>query len=571
MKQKLFVSALLSAAILHGAASTAHAAEPADLVLFNGKVLTVDKAFTIHKAIAVKDGKVLAVGDDSITKQYSAATTIDLEGRTLLPGFNDNHFHPGSRSPRSIDVEDVESIARIQELLRKKARELGPGQWITGYGWDEAKMKDKRVPVKEDLDVATPNNPVVLTRAGGHSAVGNSLALKAAGITRTTEDPKSGVIEHDKNGEPNGIIRERRDLYLAHVPPDDEAALRPSVLIRLRKLTALGLTSINIAGAGIYDELPPEAITEDTSKLYPTYKVLKSVYAEVGDQLPRATVDVAYPGPKGLAVYPHKTGDGDDRIRLGSIGEIPGVDGGFTGPTAWTKRDYKGQPGFRGRGRFDEASLQVIVDDIAKNGWQAGLHAIGDAAIEMTTKVYVNALKKYPQKDHRWYLAHFTMLPSDATMDLMVRNGIIGNAQPNFLYTLEDRYVETLEGETLEHVNPVGVPSKRGVLITFGSDILPVDPRVGLYSAVTRKGRGTRVYGPEEKVSIQEAIRMYTFNTAYMNHDDQKKGSLEVGKFADMVVLDRDPLTIPPEQLLTMKVDMTFIGGRKVFSRQGAK
>ena len=264
MKQKLLVGALMSAVVLQGATAAVLAAEPADLVLFNGKVLTVDKAFTIHQAIAVKDGKVLAVGDDSITKQYTATTTIDLKGRTLLPGFNDNHFHPGSRSPRSVDIEDVESIAKMQDLLRKKARELGPGEWITGYGWDEAKMKEKRVPVKEDLDAAAPNNPVALTRAGAHSVVGNSLALKAAGITRTTEDPKSGLIERGKDGEPNGIIRERGDLYGSLVPRDKDEVLRPSVLIRLRKLTALGLTSINVAGAGIYDELPPEAITPDT-------------------------------------------------------------------------------------------------------------------------------------------------------------------------------------------------------------------------------------------------------------------------------------------------------------------
>jgi predicted amidohydrolase YtcJ len=352
------------------------------------------------------------------------------------------------------------------------------------------------------------------------------------------------------------------------VPQDDEAALRPSVIENMRKLTALGLTSVNIAGASIYDELPPEALTTGMSRLYPTYKTLRGIYEEIGAELPRATVDIAYPGPKGLAAFPHKTGYGTDRIRLGSIGEMPGVDGGFTGPTAWTTRDYKGQPGFRGRANFDEASLQVLADDVARNGWQLGLHAIGDAAIDMAAKVYAEALRKHPIEDHRWYLAHFTMLPSEATMDLMARTGIIAAAQPNFLYTLENRYVETLEGEALEHVNPVGVPAKRGVYVTFGSDILPVDPRVGLYAAVTRKGRsGERVYGAEEAVSIQDAIRMYTYNTAYMNHDEKKKGSLEAGKLADMIVLDRDPLTIPPEQLLTMQVDMTFIDGKQVYAR----
>jgi predicted amidohydrolase YtcJ len=282
--------------------------------------------------------------------------------------------------------------------------------------------------------------------------------------------------------------------------------------------------------------------------------------------LPRATVQISYPGPEALAAYPHKSGYGDDRLKLGAIGEAPAVDGGFTGPTAWTTEEYNGQPGFHGQAFFDEADLQKLADDVAKNGWQLGLHAIGDAAIDMAVKVYAQALQKYPQQDHRWYLAHFTMLPRAETMATMVRAGILANAQPGFLYTLENRYVETLRGAALEHVNPVAVPAKAGVFVSFGSDNLPMDPRAGLYAAVTRRGlSGKRVYGPEEAVSVQDAIRRYTLAPAFITHDEARKGSIEPGKFADFIVLDRNPLTIPPEQLLTMKVERTFIGGKQVF------
>lgn len=562
MTTRLLAAALLGVAILQGCSKS----EPADLVLYGGKVLTVDEGFTIFSAVVVKDGKILAVGDDSLSKKYSAATQIDLKGRVLLPGFNDNHYHPSARSPRSVDAAKAHSIAELQELVRAKASEMKPGEWITGYGWDEAELAEKRNPTREDLDVAAPNNPVVLSRAGLHSAVGNSLALKIAGIDRNTKDPAQGVIERDAKGEPNGIIRERNDLFTSHVPVDTDEMLRPSIIENMRRLPALGLTSVNIAGASIRDEAP-EIDIPGAPRLVPTYKTWRSIYAEVGEELPRATVQIGYPGPGVLEKYPHKTGEGNDRLKLGAIGEVPGVDGGFTGPTAWTTRDYKGMPGFKGRAKFTEPEFQALVDDAAKNGWQLGMHAIGDAAIDMAVKVYAESLRKYPKEDHRWYLAHFTMLPADETMDVMVSKGIVAAAQPNFLYTLESRYVETLEGNTLEHVNPVAVPAKKGVFITFGSDILPVDPRVGLYSAVTRKGRGTRVYGPDEAVSIQEAIRMYTINVAYMNHDEKKKGTLEVGKYADMIVLDRDPLSIPPEQLLTMQVDMTFIGGKQVYQR----
>ena len=283
--------------------------------------------------------------------------------------------------------------------------------------------------------------------------------------------------------------------------------------------------------------------------------------------LPRATVSISYPGAAALKAYPHKTGYGDDRLKLGAIGEAPAVDGGFTGPTAWTTKDYNGQPGFHGQAFFaSDADLQALADEVAKDGWQLGLHSIGDAAINQAVRVWAAALRKYPQKDPRWYTAHFTMLPTDETMATMVKYHIIANAQPNFLYTLENRYVETLHGSDLEHNNPVAVPMKKGVFITFGSDNLPIDPRVGLYAAVTRKGlSGTRVFGPEEAVSIQEAIRLYTYNPTFLSWDEHKKGSLEAGKFADFIILDSDPLTIPPEQLLTLKVDKTFIGGKQVY------
>ena len=296
------------------------------------------------------------------------------------------------------------------------------------------------------------------------------------------------------------------------------------------------------------------------------------MYDQIGTEVPRASVAIGYPGPKALAEYPHKTGYGDDRLRLGPIGEAPGVDGGFTGPTAWTTAEYKGMPGFHGAPAFaNEAEFQALADDVAKNGWQLGLHAIGDAAINQAVKVYSQALQKYPKQDHRWYLAHFTMLPTDATLDLMVKDHILAAAQPNFLYTLENRYVETLQARDLEHNNPVAYPLKRGVFVTFGSDNLPIDPRVGLYAAVTRRGMSGAQYGPEEAVSIRDAIRMYTADPPYLTWEESKKGTLEVGKFADLIVLDVDPLTVDPRKLLTLRVDLTIIGGKVVYDRKGSK
>jgi predicted amidohydrolase YtcJ len=214
-----------------------------------------------------------------------------------------------------------------------------------------------------------------------------------------------------------------------------------------------------------------------------------------------------------------------------------------------------------------QAAAEEMIRTSAQLGWQLGIHAIGDAAIEQVAQLYADALRQHPRPDHRWFLSHFTMLPSDETLDLMAGNAIYAAAQPNFLYNLEGRYVDTLDGARLEHVNPVATPLRHGVFVAFGSDNLPIGPMVGLYAAITRKGSSGRVFGIEEAVSREQAIRMYTRDGAYFTWEERQKGTLEPGKFADMIVLDRDPLTVPAEQLLATRVDLTIVGGRIVYRR----
>ncbi len=258
----------------------------------------------------------------------------------------DTHLHPQGLSHRDIEPAKAKSIVEIQQQLRVKAKELGAGEWITGAGWDEALLEEKRNLTRKDLDVATPNNPVVLTRAGGHSSVGNSLALKAAGITRTTEDPKSGLIEHFPDGEPNGIIRERSDLYRKLVPRDTYEQMKPSYVKGLKRLFSLGITSFESASGSIDDEPVGQGGIADPGPGV-TFKRFQEIAAET--DIPRITTYISYPGAERLKQYPHHSGYGDIKVRLGPIGEN-GVDGGFTGPTAWTLADYKGSAGFPGQG-----------------------------------------------------------------------------------------------------------------------------------------------------------------------------------------------------------------------------
>jgi predicted amidohydrolase YtcJ len=542
--------------------------KPADVLLVNGKVLTVDPQFSIQSAVAVKDGKILAVGGNEIARKYKAPTTIDLRGRVLMPGFMDTHVHVFGRSRRDVELADAASIAELQQIVRAKAQELGAGEWVTGYGWDEAKFAEKRNPTRADLDAAAPDNPVVLTRAGGHSSVGNSKALQIAGITGKTPDPESGLIERDASGEPNGIIRERNDLYTSHVPPATWENVRDNYIAHLKALLPLGITSIIEASGSIDDEPVGQGGIENPGGTA-TFRRVRQIYDEQGANLPRFAMYISYPGAERLKAFPHHTGFGDDRVRIGPIGESA-VDGGFTGPTAWTLADYKGLPGFRGKGRYTDEELQELVDTSAKLGWQMGLHAIGDAAIVQTVNAYSKSIRTVlgPGKDHRWFLDHFTVMPPEETMKTMAADGIRIAQQPNFTYTLEARYEQTLDDERVRHINSVATPAKKhGLFVAFGSDNLPIGPMVGLYAAVTRKGQSGATLGPEESVPMQEAIRMYTANGPYLTFEEKSKGTLEPGKLADMIVLDRDPLTIPPDELLKTQVDLTIIGGKVVYDR----
>jgi len=540
-----FIGAV-GAASLGGTSLVEAQSNTADLVLFNGKIVTVDDAFSIHQAIVIKDGRIAAVGGNELRNRYPAVRTIDLRGRMVMPGFHDTHIHLGGHSRRYIDLNDTTSLAQLKGQVRDKAKELGPGEWITGSGWDEYHFTEQRKPLRADLDAAAPNNPVVLTRAGGHSSVGNSKALQLADINQATPDPERGLIEREANGEPNGVIRERNDLYMRLVPRDKPADVRESLLQNVRDQLTLGITSVIEAGSGV------------DPNLVGSYAEWELLYQKHGTELPRASVQVGYPSPAGhakegaakLKEFGKKTGDGDDRLRVGSIGEMA-ADGGFTGPTAWSLVDYKGQPGFRGRAFFNPEQIHANIEEGHKLGWQFGIHAIGDAAIVMTVDALDRVLQDSPRNDHRHYLCHFTVLPPEKTMVTMAKQKIHIAQQPNFTYNLEGRYVETLEGQRLATNNALTTPLKHGIVMAFGSDNLPIGPMVGLYAAV----------------SMKDAIIMYTKRGAFLTREEKTKGTLEVGKLADMIVLPEDLLSVSPEKVLNMKVDMTIVGGKVLYER----
>ncbi len=533
---------------LLGAIAACEPPEPVDLLLHNGKIVTVDDAFSIYQAVAVRDGVIVDVGGDDLLSRYEATRTIDLEGKTVLPGFNDTHLHISGDPIRQIDLTETGSVAELQEQVRAKVAELGEGEWITGYGWSEDAFTEQRKPTRADLDEAAPSNPVTLTRAGGHSAVVNSLAFDLAGITKDSPNPDRGILEKDGRGELNGVIRERQDIVGRLVPRATREETRPSFVQHLQDLLELGITSMTQAGVSTRG-----------------YEEWETVYSEHGEGLPRANVQIRWGGPQQMEAFGKKTGDGDDRLRVGAVKVF--VDGGFTGPSAYTIDEYLSEPGFHGSLDIDEQELLTLVGQAHEMGWQMGFHAIGDAAIKLIVDYFAQTLEASPRDDHRHYLNHFTVRPPPEVMELMAEHGIMITQQPNFTYTLEGRYVEYLHEEHAAHNNPLRSPMDHGVFVALSSDILPIGPMVGIYAAVTRKGASGAVFAPEERLTMEEAIRGYTRNGAHITFEEGVKGTLEPGMLADMIVLSDDLLTIDSEQILDVLIETTIVGGRVVFER----
>ena len=519
-----------------------------DLILTNGKIITVDDEFSILNTVVVDDGRIIETGGAELALEYQSDETVDLQGKVLMPGFNDSHTHIRGRPQRYIELGDVSSISEIQDLIRTKITEIGEGEWVTGYGWSEDELEEGRRPLRADLDAAAPNNPVILTRAGGHSAVVNSSALNRADVTLATPQPEGGVIERGQDGQLNGVIRERQELVGRLVPDSTYEELIASLETNLNDLLRLGITSIT-----------------DASKPPGQFAMWEELYRTAKLPLPRSQVQFQWFDVDGINDVKARVGKGTDFLKIGPIKVF--ADGGFTGPAAYTLEPYRNQGEYRGYLNMSPRELAAHLNEIHDAGWQIGIHAIGDAAIVMVVNILADALERNPREDHRHYLNHFSMRPPELTMDLMAEHQIHITQQPNFTYTLEGRYVDNLDGWRLQHNNPLRSPMDHGIKVAISSDILPIGPMVGIYAAVTRKGMTGTVYGADEAITREEAIRAYTATGAYLNFEEDIKGSIEPGKFADMIVLSDDILSVTDEQIMDIQVLGTYVDGKLVYSR----
>jgi len=529
----------------------------ADVIFVNGKVWTVDPAKPQAEAVAVAGDRILAVGGNREMNAYKAKGTkvVDLKGRLMLPGFIDNHTHfsSGGFQLQSVDLRDAKSREEFAERIRERAAKF-PNRWITGGDWDHDNWPDGKLPTRELIDPFTAQTPVFVNRYDGHMALANSLALKLAGITKDTPDPPGGSIVRDPvTGEPTGVLKdEAMGFVYSKIPDASEEERTDAIRLALAEARRLGLTSIqdisSAADVRVYTKL--HRAGELTARFFCRLPIGQ------GEHLARTGIQVPF---------------GDDWVRLGSLKGF--ADGSLGSSTALFFEPYTSDP--TTRGLPSDILLDGRLETWARHADQAGLqlsiHAIGDSANSRILDLFAAIIRDNPAWDRRFRIEHAQHIrPSDFARFASL--GVIASVQP--YHAIDDgRWAEKRIGhERCRSTYAFRSFLDAGVLMTFGSDwtVAPLNPLLGIYAAVTRRttdGANPGGWFPEQKVTVREAIEAYTINNAYAEFAEAEKGSITPGKFADLVVLSDDILTMDPLLIEKTEVVLTMVGGTVVFER----
>ena len=567
----------------------AQSLQPPDTIFFDGNILTGERLLSAEpqrvSALALRNGLVVATGTDSNILRLRGPETevVDLRGAFAMPGFNDAHVHlaSGGREKLTIDLVGVKSLAEMQQRIRVAASAAdagpctsslatghspivtaaGPGtshptlatshcsSWLRGRGWDHTLWESKQLPTSQDLDTVTGDHPAVLTRVDGHIAVANSKALELAGIAAKTTDPSGGKVDRDLAGEPTGIVRETAvDLIYEKVPPPSHAERRRALELALEDAAAAGVTSVQDYSTWddflVYEELEREG------KL----PVRISEWLTFLDPLPTL-----------IAQRAHHPQD-DPMLRTGMLKGF--MDGSLGSRTAALKAPYSDDLSNSGIPQFDQSTLNQMTVERAGQGFQIGFHAIGDRAVAMALDAFAAAEAAVPtSKNLRFRIEHDQVIdPADLARYKQLN--AVASMQPCHLLTDMNWAEQRIGRERAKSSYAWKTFWDQGTPLPFGTDypVEPITPFRGLYAAVTRKDEsGTKTYFPEQALTINQALYAYTQTSAYAEFAETQKGKLIPGFFADFVVLDRDPLTALPGEILRTQVLRTVVGGRTVY------
>lgn len=531
----------------------------ADLVFVNGEVITVNANNDVAESVAVKGNRIIAVGTNESTERFVGKRTqrIDLKGKTLLPGFIDSHVHLTLYGVYQLGInckdDRIKSLDDLLSALKRKARSTPKGEWIRAWGFNENELEEKRYPTLQELNTVTRDHPVIITRTCGHISVVNGKALEIAGIDDNTPDPQGGRVERDSSGRLTGKLVEAAHMNMNRIARFTEKEIKAGIRIASDHFLAAGITSIHEAGGFGPDNLRliQQAVQNRDVKV--------RVYAMIG------SLNDSRDFVQRMMAAGVVTGTGDHRFKIGPAKLF--LDGSSTGPTIATRQPYTSDPENRGILYYDEDEVYEILGTAHKRGYQITAHAQGDEAIQLFLNCVARALREHPRSDHRHRIEHAGICTPDLQRRIRELK-VIPVPNPPFPFEFGDIYLQHY-GERVNHMYPARDFIDRGILAAAGSDapITYCDPLLGIHTAVNRRSeKGTEV-GICQRISVMEAIRLYTWNGAYASFEETVKGSVETGKLADLVVLNRSLLKEDPERIKDLKVELTMIDGEIVYWR----
>jgi len=531
-------------------------ASKADLVIQGGSVWTgLSTGRGQPGAVAIADGKILAVGDSAAIARYvgSKTTVLHAAGGLVMPGLADGHTHfiDGGFQLASVNLRDAATPQEFVHRLKEYASHLKPGEWITGGDWDHTLWRGAPLPRHDWIDSVTPNNPVFVNRVDGHEALANAAAMRAAKVTKDTQAPVGGEMPRDARGEPIGIFKDQAMGLIGRAAPDPSPEQRDSALARaLAHAASLGVTATGHMSASFADLASYRRMERANRQ---TVRV--SLYLPLSDW-------------QAVAESVAKT-PGDDWVRIGGVKGY--MDGSAGSRTAFFFEPFSDSAGYRGLMQQPESDMRAWVGAADSAGLQIAVHAIGDRANAIILAIYDSVAGAHGARDRRFRVEHAQHLRPQE-VPLFGPRRVVPSMQP--YHAIDDgRWVE-------QRIGPVRIKTTyafRTLLDTeaplaFGSDwtVAPLDPMLGVYAAVTRRTLDDKNPGgwvPEQKISVGEALRAYTYGNAWATFNEQKWGTLAPGRFADLVVLDRDPFAVAPESLGTVKPRYTIVGGKIVYRK----
>ncbi|MDE0110601.1 MAG: amidohydrolase [Bryobacterales bacterium] len=525
-----------------------------DLVLHNARIFTVDETQPRAEALAVKGARFVAVGRTEDIRPIAGANTtvIDAEGMTVTPGFIDAHSHPsGAGVDELLHVNvDLRSVKAIQTALRERVETTPRGEWVVGFKYDDTKLDEGRPINRRDLDLIAPNHPVEVRHRGGHTAVYNSRAFQLAGITAQTPDPRGGRY-YRESGELTGLVAEHARDPLRRLIPSASTRdqRRAGVKLISELMTAAGLTSVHQTGGGT-DALIAYQDAYDAGEL----RFRMYLFPSGGSSL--------FGGLKQAGV---STGFGDDRLRIGAVKYV--ADGSASERTMRMSTPFEGRPDDYGILTMSQEEIDEAVSDADRHGFQVGIHANGDVTIEMVLNAYERVQQRSPRRHPRNRIEHCSLV-NPPLLRRIKALGVIPTPFYTYVHYHGNKWVDYGE-EKMRSMFAHRWFLDYGIAVAGASDYTPgpYEPMMAIQSMVTRKDIQGREWGPNQRISVDEALRVCTINGAHASFEESQKGSIEAGKLADFVVLAEDPHEVEPDRIKEIEVVRTFVGGELVHSK----